>query len=60
MALLVLFGKEPLTLSLVIACLLTSLGVFVSGMDSSSFKPLAKKTRLLVGAPPPTVTSIIK
>ena len=43
MALLVMFGKEPLTLSLVIACLLASLGVFVSGLDTPSFKRLCKK-----------------
>lgn len=43
MALLVLFGKEPLTLSLVIACSLASLGVFISGLDSQSFKLMLKK-----------------
>uniref|UniRef100_A0A0Q9Z2U4 Aromatic amino acid exporter YddG n=1 Tax=Candidatus Berkiella aquae TaxID=295108 RepID=A0A0Q9Z2U4_9GAMM len=40
MALLVMFGKEPLTWSLVIACSLASIGVFISGMDTKSFKQL--------------------
>ncbi len=43
MALLVMFGKEPLTLSLVIACLLTSFGVFLSGLDTPTLKRLSKK-----------------
>ncbi|MGD9593111.1 MAG: DMT family transporter [Candidatus Berkiella sp.] len=43
MALLVMFGKEPLTMSLVIACALASLGVFVSSLDTPSFKRLCKK-----------------
>lgn len=43
MALLVMFGKEPLTLSLVIACLLASLGVFISSLDTHSFQSLCKR-----------------
>lgn len=43
MALLVMFGKEPLTLSLVIACVLASLGVFISSLDTRAFKQLCKK-----------------
>jgi drug/metabolite transporter (DMT)-like permease len=38
MVLLVFCGKEPLTVSLVIACALASLGVFVSSLDSRRFK----------------------
>lgn len=49
MILLVMFGKEPLTLSLVIACLLASLGVFVSGLDTQSFKKICKRTLVFVG-----------
>lgn len=43
MALLVMFGKEPLTLSLVIACLLASAGVFISGLDTQSFKRIFRR-----------------
>ncbi len=43
MVLLVAFGKEPLTISLVIACLLASLGVFISSLDTPSFKRICKK-----------------
>ena len=43
MAILVMFGKEPLTLSLIIACLLASLGVFISSLDSQSYKSLMKR-----------------
>jgi drug/metabolite transporter (DMT)-like permease len=43
MALLVMFGKEPLTLSLVIACALASLGVFISGLDTASFMRLLRR-----------------
>ncbi len=43
MALLVAFGKEPLTFSLVIACALASIGVFISGLDSQSFKRLLRR-----------------
>ncbi len=46
MALLVMFGKEPLTMSLVIACAFASLGVFISGLDTKSFKQLCRKVFL--------------
>lgn len=40
MALLVLFGKEPLTINLVFACLLGTVGVLISTMDIRSLNPL--------------------
>lgn len=43
MTLLVMFGKEPLTLSLVIACFLASLGVFISSLNAHSFQSLCKR-----------------
>lgn len=49
MVLLVMFGKEPLTVSLVIACALASLGVFVSSLDTQSFKRLCKRVMSYVG-----------
>ncbi|MBN9287977.1 MAG: hypothetical protein BGO43_00525 [Gammaproteobacteria bacterium 39-13] len=49
MALLVMFGKEPLTVSLVVACALASLGVFVSSLDTQSFKRLCKRMLAWVG-----------
>lgn len=49
MVLLVLFGKEPLTLSLVVACILTSLGVFISSLEPGTirlwFKSMLPTTR---------------
>jgi drug/metabolite transporter (DMT)-like permease len=50
MALLVMFGKEPLTLSLVVACALASLGVFIIGLDTQSFKRLCKRIFNLRGS----------
>lgn len=52
MGLLVIFGKEPLTLSLVIACALSSLGVFVSSLDTISFKKFCRRALVLMGAQP--------
>lgn len=40
MALLVMFGKEPFTLTLVVACALASVGVMVSGLDTKTFKKM--------------------
>lgn len=40
MALLVIFGKAPLTLSLVIACTLASVGVFISSLDTASIRKM--------------------
>lgn len=50
MVLLVIFGKAALTLGLVIACVLASLGVFISGLDSQSFKRMYQRAFGLVGA----------
>lgn len=52
MALLVAFGKEPLTLSLCIACALASLGVFISGMDSLTFKRFLRRIFILKASEP--------
>lgn len=43
MVLLVIFGKEPFSVSLVAACLLSSLGVFVSSMESERFYAFFRK-----------------
>lgn len=43
MVLLVIFGKEPFSASLVVACLLSSLGVFVSSMESEHFYAFFRK-----------------
>ncbi len=51
MALLVMFGKEPLTLSLVIACGLASLGVFISSLDTASFRRFCRKFTSLSETP---------
>ena len=48
MALLVMFGKAPLTLSLVIACSLASLGVFVSSLDSESIRRIYLRVMTLI------------
>ena len=40
MILLVYFGKEPFSISLVVACALTILGVFISTMDERLFRKL--------------------
>lgn len=43
MMLLVMFGKEPFSMSLVIACVLSSLGVFISSMESERFKTFFRR-----------------
>ncbi len=43
MLLLVMFGKEPFSMSLVIACVLSSLGVFISSMESERFKTFFRR-----------------
>ncbi|MBS0290181.1 MAG: DMT family transporter [Proteobacteria bacterium] len=43
MGLLVIFGKEPFTISLVIACLLSSCGVFISGLDTNTFNKVRQR-----------------
>ena len=43
MLLLVVFGKEPFSISLIIACILSSLGVFVSSMENERFKIMFRK-----------------
>jgi drug/metabolite transporter (DMT)-like permease len=43
MLLLVIFGKEPFSVSLVIACVLSSFGVFISSMDNNRFNQFLRK-----------------
>ena len=45
MVLLVIFGKEPFSNSLVIACLLSSFGVFISSIESEKFKAFFKSKK---------------
>ena len=46
MLLLVIFGKEPFSISLVIACVLSSLGVFISSLDTKRFNRLFRKKQV--------------
>lgn len=48
MALLVMFGKAPLTLSLVVACTLASIGVFISSLDSESIRRVCLRVLTLI------------
>lgn len=43
MALLVLFGKEPFSVGLVLACLFATLGVFISTLEKSTYSKLRGK-----------------
>lgn len=43
MTMLVLFGKEPFTVNLLLACVLTSLGVFITNFNFSALRDRLKK-----------------
>ena len=49
MALLVIFGKEPFSYGLVLACLFATLGVFISTLDGNAYKKaMAKMAKWLM------------